>query len=159
MAITGYYYLHQNGSLIFKRETDGGQVADFRESDLVRHFWRFNSEDRECAWRIVVEASALGADEARVRELVGLWQCTDSDAAIYASLIGAALYRDGNAWCATASDFVNLAESPAGFGQTAVCALADLAKRLGFQASKTMWWSESFSDLLKQRISTAVEVL
>lgn len=149
MGITGYYYLHQNGSLIFKRETDGAQVADFRESDLVRHFWRFDSDDREGAWRIVVEAMALGADEARVRTLAGLWRCTDSDAAVYASRVGARLYRDGNAWCAVAADFINLAESPAGFGATAVEALAHLAKALGFEACKT--WGASFADLLAKR--------
>jgi len=34
--------------------------------------------------------------------------------------------RDGNTWCATWPDFINLQESPAGFGDTPEEALADL---------------------------------
>jgi hypothetical protein len=33
---------------------------------------------------------------------------------------------DGNAWCATRHDFVNLQESPAGFGDTPMIALGEL---------------------------------
>lgn len=32
------------------------------------------------------------------------------------------LFKDGNAWCVTGKDFVNLQESPAGFGMTASAA-------------------------------------
>lgn len=35
---------------------------------------------------------------------------------------------DGNKWCATNPDFINLQESPAGFGDTPEEAIADLAK-------------------------------
>jgi hypothetical protein len=37
---------------------------------------------------------------------------------------------DGNAWCAVQSDFVNLQESPAGFGATPEEARAALAKEI-----------------------------
>jgi len=36
------------------------------------------------------------------------------------------LFRDGNMWCATRPDFINLQESPAGFGTTPRDALAAL---------------------------------
>lgn len=39
------------------------------------------------------------------------------------------LERDGDQWCATSSDFVNLQESPAGFGDTADAAIAELVKQ------------------------------
>jgi hypothetical protein len=35
-------------------------------------------------------------------------------------------FRDGNQWCCVFGDFVNLQESPAGFGETFEDALADL---------------------------------
>lgn len=38
--------------------------------------------------------------------------------------------RDGNMWCAFMPDFINLAESHAGFGETQDRAEADLNKRL-----------------------------
>jgi hypothetical protein len=36
------------------------------------------------------------------------------------------IYMDGNAWCATATGFINLQESNAGFGDSPLEALADL---------------------------------
>lgn len=35
-------------------------------------------------------------------------------------------FQDGKLWCATFNDFINLQESPAGFGKTKEQALADL---------------------------------
>lgn len=35
-------------------------------------------------------------------------------------------FRDGNKWCCVNGDFVNIQESPAGFGDTFDAALADL---------------------------------
>jgi len=37
--------------------------------------------------------------------------------------------RDGNMWCATYSDFINLQESPAGFGDTIPEAIQDLLEQ------------------------------
>jgi hypothetical protein len=49
MSIQGWYYLHTNGSLIYKRDFDG-TVADFRDSDFVRAFWPLDPSDREGPW-------------------------------------------------------------------------------------------------------------
>jgi len=38
--IEGYYYLHMNGDLIYKRET-GDTAADIRESDFAVAMWPF----------------------------------------------------------------------------------------------------------------------
>lgn len=35
-------------------------------------------------------------------------------------------FMDGNQWCATFEDFINLQESPAGFGRTCMEALGNL---------------------------------
>jgi hypothetical protein len=146
VSTIGWYYLHKNGELIYKREL-GGTVADLRDSDLVRAFWPVDPEDRAGAWRLLVEAMALGATPARVEELATKWGCDDTDGAIYAAQIGVLVDRDGNKWCATGAGFINLAESPAGFGDTYLAALADLAKELGFKPSKM--WGATFHDLVK----------
>lgn len=146
MSIVGYYYLHQNGSLIYK-PYDEGRIADFRESDFVRAFWPLDPEDRETAWRCLVEAKALGASDTRIAELAELWHCDDGDAPRFAERVGLQLKRDGNAWCATRTDFVNLQDSPSGFGGTCLNAMSRLAVELGYQAQKT--WGASFQDLVR----------
>lgn len=142
----GWYYLHVNGSLIYKREM-GGTAADIRESDFARGLWPVDPSDRAGAWRIVVEGLAAGASRERVMELAARWKCDDEDAAVYAKHVGAQLYKDGDHWCATRRDFANLQESPAGFGPTCLEALAELAKALGYKPSKM--WGATFADLLK----------
>lgn len=146
MAIEGWYYLHTNGSLIYKRDLDG-TAADIRESDFARHLWACDPTDREGAWSICVEALAIGADKARVTELAAKWHCDYTDADVYAERVGCKLSLDGNAWCATRADFINLQESPAGFGATKLEAMAELAKALGFRPAKM--WGNTFADLLK----------
>ncbi len=155
--IIGWYYLHQNRELLYKREL-GGTAADIRESPFALAMWPLDPEDRESAWTILVEALALGADRTRVLELAKKWHCHDNalgsgDAAIYAKRVGARVFRDGNAWCATRQDFIDLQASPAGFGDTALEALAALCKALGLRPGKT--WNAHFRDLLRARAPSA----
>lgn len=137
MAIEGWYYLHTNGSMIYKREL-GETVADLRESDFVRGIWPLNPTDRAGAWTICIEGLAAGADPMRIKELAEKWQCDDDDAGEYARRIGCLLARDGDQFMATRGDFGCLADSPAGFGITKLEAMAELAKALGYKPSK-MW--------------------
>jgi hypothetical protein len=146
MNIEGWYYLHTNGDLIFKRDYDG-VAADIRESDFARALWPVDASDREGAWTILIEALAAGATKQRISELAAKWHCSDEDAEIYADRVGARVFKDGAAWCATRKDFDNLQESPAGFGDTALEALAALAKELGYQPAKM--WGASFKQLLR----------
>lgn len=150
MSIAGYYYLHENGSLIYKRELDGETAADIRESPFALGMWPMDPTDRAGAWRIVVEGLAAGATKARVDDLASQWACTDADAQNYAEHIGVVLKRDGNAWCAHRKDFENLQESPAGFGDTALEAFAGLAKALNYRPSKM--WGASFEHLVKSAV-------
>lgn len=145
MSIVGYYYLHTNGQLIYKPGTEC--VADIRESDFARMLWPCDPSDRFGAWRILIESLALGALASRVNELASKWLCDDTDADEFANRAGIQLSLDGNAWCATATDFVNLQESPAGFGTTKLHAMAELAKAMGYKAAKM--WGISFPDMLK----------
>lgn len=41
------------------------------------------------------------------------------------------IFKDGDKWCATYIDFVDLQTSPAGFGDTQVEAIIDLRKEEG----------------------------
>lgn len=146
MSIIGWYYLHENGSLIYKREL-GDTAADIRESSFARAMWPLNPQDREGAWNILVESLSLGADKARVDELAALWHCNDDDADNYAQAVDCYIDLEGNKWCAKPMWFVNLQESPAGFGDTKLEALAELCKELGYKGGKT--WNATFKTLLK----------
>lgn len=130
-----WYYLHVNGTLIQKPDHEG-VLADFRESDFVRAFWRIDTADRGSAWALLIEATAMGADRLSVSGLADNWGCNDADAQIYAKHIDLTIDLDGNAWCASAPSFVNLAVSPAGFGATCLEAMAHLCKQLGFSSDE-----------------------
>ena len=146
--IQGWYYLHINGELIYKREL-GDTAADVRESDFAIALWPFDPSDREGAWRILIEGLAAGAKLERIQELAGKWGCTDGDASTYASRVNCNLFMDGNQWCATAMDHIDLQQSEAGFGHTALEAMAALATDLGYKPSKM--WGVKFTDLLNSR--------
>jgi hypothetical protein len=145
--IQGYYYLHTNGDLIFKRDSDS-IVADLRDSDFVRAFWPLDTMDRASAWAIVTEAGALGADPKRINELATLWKCDDADATHYADWLKIRLYLDGYAWCATFGGFTNLQESDAGFGPTCLSAITELCRSSEYRASKM--WGASFKQICER---------
>ena len=67
MALEGWYYMHKNGDLIYKRDM-GGTAADIRESDFAKMLWPFDPTDRAGAWRILVESMACGVNKDRVIE-------------------------------------------------------------------------------------------
>lgn len=144
MSIIGWYYLHINGSLIYKPDSEG-VCADIRDSDFARSMWSIDPSDRENAWNILVEALSLGADKKRIDELAEKWRCDDEDAGYYADRLDITLEKDGNAWCAKPSGFVDLAESPAGFGDTCLEALAALCEEVGYSGGKM--WNATFKDL------------
>jgi hypothetical protein len=146
MGIEGWYYLHENGDLIYKREL-GGTAADIRDSDFARGMWPIDPQDRAGAWTILIEAGAAGARPERMAELAEKWHCDNNDALMFAERFGLLLTRDGNQFVATRSDFTNLHDSPAGFGDTCLAAFTELAKELGYRPSKM--WGASFADLVK----------
>lgn len=146
MSFSGWYYLHTNGELIYKPDPEA--AADIRESDFARGLWPIDPADRAGAWTLLVEASAAGANPARIVALASKWGCDDDDAAIYAKRVRCVLKRDGAAWCAHRLDFVDLQASPAGFGDTALAAMAHLCNALGYRPS-TMW-PDTFQRLLNR---------
>jgi hypothetical protein len=120
--------LHTNGELIFKR------FRPENDSPFVRRVWALDLEDRGTAWLLVIEALALGARRERIDELAAKWGLTDDDALRFVDQAKAngkpafRLFRDGDQWCATFGDFVNVQESQCGFGTIALDALAELAR-------------------------------
>lgn len=124
---------------------------ELRDSDFVRAFWLFDVNDRSGAWQTCVEGLAAGANPTRVKELAAKWGCDANDAPMYAKHVGATIQMDGSAWFATRADFINLQESPAGFGDTPVETFAELAKELGYRPSKM--WGNTFAGLLKAKVA------
>lgn len=78
-----YYYLHTDGSLIHKPASVVQYDPDYFDSPFVAKVWRINTGERLDAWRMLVEALALGADPNRVLELTKLWTCDLADLAQY----------------------------------------------------------------------------
>ena len=126
-TVDGYYYLHTNGDLIYKR------TQPELDSDFVVRVWAF-APDREIAWIILSEALALGANRTRVYELALKWGVDDEDAQNFVkhgtkNLL--ALSNKEGRWSAVFAD----GKSETGYGTTALDALADLAK-YGLSAQK-----------------------
>ena len=145
MSENGWYYLHQNGDLIYKPSPDA--IVDIRDSDFAVCSWPIDISSRKSAWELLVEASALGAKESRISELADKWSCTNDDADMFAKVIGVELKLDGNAWCAHRKDFIDLQPSPAGFGDDKLSAMSALAKELGISGGHM--WRSTFADLVK----------
>ena len=118
----GFYYLHTNGELIFKK------FEPESDSPFVQKVWAVDPMDRGNAWIICIEALAMGANRSRVMELAEKWSLTDEDAQEFTGRSGLRLFMDGDQWCATFEDFTNLQESQTGFGRTALEALSELAR-------------------------------
>ena len=147
MTQSHIYYLHTNGDLIHKPNTDT-QAADIRESDFAVALWFLDTINRADAWKLLVEATAAGGNKDRIFGLATKWGCTNEDAHNYANYLGLTLDMDGNAFCVKPLWFINLAVSPAGFGPTAIEAFADLANQLDYKPSKM--WGNNFHDLVQE---------
>lgn len=152
----GWYYLHTNGALIYKREL-GGTAADIRESPFAVMLWPCDPADRETAWRILVEAAALSATPEDIARLAARWGCDDEDAQVYAKRVGVGLFRDGDQWCAVrGADFVDIQQSAAGFGDTCLQAMGALCKALGYVPAKM--WGATFPQLLAGETRAATPI-
>lgn len=125
----GYYYLHIDGNLIYKRNLWGVE-QDLKESDFVKKYWPIDLTDRATAYILLVEAGALGAHPKRIKELAIKWNITDEDAKEFLKRTNGELraFKDGNSWCVVNKDFVDIQESQCGFGDTILDALIEYRK-------------------------------
>ena len=74
-----YYYLHTNGSLIYKPAIAVESDPDYFVSDFCKKVWRLNTENKRDAVAMLVEAKMLNANEKRIKELEEKWNVTDAD--------------------------------------------------------------------------------
>jgi len=141
MGIQGWYYLHDNGDLIYRLEM-GATEQEIRKADFACAMWPYDPGNREGIWSMLVEALSLGANAGRIRDLAAQWNCNEADARRYAEALGIRLYQDGN-WRATR----NGQALPAGSGASCLAAMASLCKGLGYRGGKS--WHASFAFLAK----------
>lgn len=130
--MTGWYYLHTNGDLIFKRWEPEVEPGGF-----VRKVWPVNTGYRADAWTVAIEALALGARRDRIDGLVKAWGLTNVDGRVYADRAGFTLDydEDSSRWRAYNRD-IHTGPDRVGSGATVLESLADLA-RLGFTGATT----------------------
>lgn len=72
--ISGYYYLHENGDLIFRRD-----APEIESGGFVKQVWPVDTTDRLDAWTLLIEALTNNASTTRVKELAGKWGCNARD--------------------------------------------------------------------------------
>lgn len=117
----GYYYLHTNGSLHFKKF-----CPEIEDGGFVRMVWPIVLSDRGNAWVIIVEAGALGADKSRIAELAEKWGLDNDDAFKWARVCGL------NLWIVSDGYEVehpgDLPEAHRGHGKSALDAFIDYAR-------------------------------
>lgn len=81
----GYYFLHEDGDLIWKRSRPRKEPGGF-----VLAIWPINVQDRRTAWRLILEALALtygthreARCHANVQRLCLRWWCSPRDLVRY----------------------------------------------------------------------------
>jgi len=69
----GWYYLHENGDLIWKR------FRPEQDSGFVKRIWPCDTTQRGNGWIILIESLVAGASVSRVAELAQKWGCDAHD--------------------------------------------------------------------------------
>ena len=69
----GFYYLHTNGEVIFKR------TEPEVDSPFVKKVWALTLTNRMDAWTIALEGLFWGAKKERIEELAKKWKLTFED--------------------------------------------------------------------------------
>lgn len=145
--ISGYYFLSDAGHLQYSSRIN---PADLRDDKDVVMFWPV-SDSRESTWEMLIQSLSCGAVKAEVIHLADKWRCNDADAAIYAERIGVVLSVDESFKMAATKSFINIQESPCGFGETYLEAMANLCAALGYKPQKL--WGASFASRVKKHNS------
>jgi len=74
-----YYYLHTNGDLIGKNPIVVDNDGSYFDSPFVKAHWLIDTEARDDGWKLLLEATALGADITHIKELATKWGATFED--------------------------------------------------------------------------------
>ena len=81
--ITGYYYLHTNGSLVYKPAIVVENDECYFDSDFVKYHWSFDKDNRADAWKIILQALYFDASIPEIKELIKKWNITPDDFKFY----------------------------------------------------------------------------
>jgi hypothetical protein len=142
----GWFYLLPNGLLRYTTDEPNGikgALLGSVVSPKVVKCWKFDQQDRQAIWSLLIEALACGADRDFIGTMANRAHCDNHDALHYARKIGCLVHKEGQFYRATRkSDAVT---SPVGYGATAIDALADLAKTLGVSPGER----KTFKELLE----------
>ena len=74
-----YYYLHSNGDLIGKNPIVVDSDPEYFNSSFVQKYWLIDTTDRLNCWNFLLEATGLGANKERIKELSHKWELTLED--------------------------------------------------------------------------------
>lgn len=122
----GYYYLHTNGTLIYKPYIDDMQVNDFTESPFCKKYWTMYDNSRMTVWNILIDAAVNGASIQHILDKAEKFKCDNDDALIYAdkSDISLSVHKyDLDVWTAEK-------HGKTGAGLTAIESIIDLKRAL-----------------------------
>jgi hypothetical protein len=125
MSLIGYFYLHENKDIIFKREKPEMEIGGF-----VKRVWPFDPEDRAGAYCILIEAAVMDVKPERLETLLEKWQITDDDCLIAAGYYSMLLFQNAprglwNKWAVRWAEH----DTPIGYGPTAFLSMVDLVRR------------------------------
>ncbi len=119
-----YYYLHQNGDLIYMDKNS--LEDDFDVSDLVLTWWKIDLKNRADIYHLLIRARILGAHTNRIYELVNKWGITNADAENFVKYVGLVFALQGSKYIIRPKDDKDYAP---GRGNTMFEALCDFYKK------------------------------
>lgn len=99
-----YVYLHENGSLIFKRDivVDSIGPEEYFDSPFVLEYWKIDLNNRGDAYGLLIKAKMRGAKNSEIKGLMQKWEITDDDSIEFAKRSGIVLAqrKDNENWVA-----------------------------------------------------------
>jgi hypothetical protein len=140
MAISSWYALLKDGDLVHAIPAEDQTVAGVHDKLVqdarVAHIWPVDTGNRLLAWTTLVEAGAMGANKDRIFQLAALWECTNTDAKVYATRVGCVLFEEMGYYYATVKEFKDTATMSLNGKPSALEALISLARGLGLVPAK-----------------------
>lgn len=77
--IDGWYYLHKNGDLIYKKYKFKPEF----DSSFVKGIWPIDIQNRATLWTMLLESAYRGARKERLQEIMQKNNCTVEDCIEY----------------------------------------------------------------------------
>ena len=74
-----YYYLHSKVNKLIFVPSVVVDDSEYFSCPFVKKYWKYDSEDKNNNWLIMLEASALGLDETQMKQLAEEWNLTKNN--------------------------------------------------------------------------------